>query len=361
MTEADYTGCAIRTMVTRSVLLISALLTLLVIAASADGKEPTAAARSEPHLTPMKIEYPRYFPNLSLPPGYKMTEEGVALGQKLYYDKMLSQGGPLDGNACATCHMQESGFAKTGPKDPPVMPHVNLGWLQAFLWDGHKEGTLEEVMEFEVKDFFKTDLALFRNDKKYTRAFKTVYGDDSITYQRMGEMLAMFLRTVNSFDSPVDKYLRGEEVALSESELRGFHIYNSAAGYCFPCHRLGLFTDKLFHNNGLNAEFSGYDRGHYNVTGDRKDMGAFRTPTLRNVALRGPYMHDGRFATLEEVVEFYDSGVPHSPALDPLMIRPRKGIQLNLTGQQKTDLVNFMKALTDTSFISNPKLSEPAE
>jgi cytochrome c peroxidase len=270
-------------MVTRLVLLISAP---LIIAASAGGKDPTASASGETHLTPVKIEYPKYFPNLPLPPGYKMTEEGVALGQKLYYDKMLSQGGPLDGNACATCHIQESGFAKTGPDDPPVMPHVNLGWLQSFLWDGHKKGTLEEVMEFEVKDFFKADLSLFQKDKEYTRAFKTVYGDDRITYQRMGEMLAMFMRTVNSFNSPVDRYLRGEEGALSESELRGFRIYNSAAGYCFPCHRLGLFTDKQMHNNGLNAEFNGYDMGHYNVTGDKKDMGAFRTPTLRNVALR---------------------------------------------------------------------------
>jgi cytochrome c peroxidase len=117
----------------------------------------------------------------------------------------------------------------------------------------------------------------------------------------------------------------------------------------------------LFHNNGLNAEFSGYDRGHYNVTGDKKHMGAFRTPTLRNVALRGPYMHDGRFDTLEEVVEFYNSGVKPSSALDPLMTRPRKGIKLNLTEQQKTDLVNFMKALTDTSFIRDPRISKPSK
>ncbi|MGD8594516.1 MAG: cytochrome c peroxidase [Gammaproteobacteria bacterium] len=341
--------------------IIFLILVLLTTAASSDKKEPPDVPNADTDLTVVDIEYPKYFPNLVVPAGYKMTEEGIALGQKLYYDKMLSQGGPLDGKSCATCHIQESGFAKAGPDDPPVMPHVNLGWLQAFLWDGHKEGTLEEVMEFEVKDFFQADLSLFRKDKEYTRAFKVVYGDDTITYQRMGEMLAMFLRTVNSFNSPVDKYLRGEEGSLSESELRGFRIYNSAAGYCFTCHRLGLFTDKLFHNNGLNAEFSGYDRGRYNVTGDEKDMGAFRTPTLRNVALRGPYMHDGRFDTLEEVVEFYNSGVNPSPALDPLMTRPRKGIRLNLTEQQKTDLVNFMKALTDTSFINNPRFSEPQE
>jgi cytochrome c peroxidase len=341
--------------------LILFVLMLLTTGAFADKIGPRDNPHGTPDPTAVKIEYPKYFPNLPLPSGYKMTEEGVALGQKLYYDKMLSQGGPLDGNACATCHMQESGFAKTGPKNPPVMPHINLAWHQAFLWDGHKEGTLEEVMEFEAKDFFKADLSLFRKDKEYRRAFKTVYGDDTITYQRMGEMLAMFLRTVNSFNSPVDKYLRGEKGALNESELRGFRIYNSAAGYCFPCHRLGLFTDKQFHNNGLNAEFSGYDRGHYNVTGENKDMGAFRTPTLRNVALRGPYMHDGRFATLEEVVEFYNAGVKPSPALDPLMTRPHKGIRLNLSEQQKTDLVNFMKALTDTSFINNPRFSKPAE
>ena len=246
--------------------IIFLILVLLTTAASSDKKEPPDVPNADTDLTVVDIEYPKYFPNLVVPAGYKMTEEGIALGQKLYYDKMLSQGGPLDGKSCATCHIQESGFAKAGPDDPPVMPHVNLGWLQAFLWDGHKEGTLEEVMEFEVKDFFQADLSLFRKDKEYTRAFKVVYGDDTITYQRMGEMLAMFLRTVNSFNSPVDKYLRGEEGSLSESELRGFRIYNSAAGYCFTCHRLGLFTDKLFHNNGLNAEFSGYDRGRDPLT-----------------------------------------------------------------------------------------------
>ena len=336
------------------------ILLLLTTAASAGNKEPLDKPKDEPDLTAVKIEYPSYVPQLIVPADNKTTAAGVALGRKIFYDNMLSQAGPLEGKACATCHIQKFSFAMVGPNDPPVMPLVNLGWLRAFLWDGHKEGRLEDVMTFEVEDFFKADLSLFRSDKEYSRAFKAVYSDDTITYQRMGAMLAQFLRTVNSFNSPVDKYLKGEG-SLSESELRGLKIFNSAIGHCIPCHRVGLFTDGRFHNNGLNAEFSGYDRGRYNATGDKHDMGAFRTPTLRNVALRGPYMHDGRFKTLEQVVEFYNSGVKSSPALDPLMTRPRRGTKLNLTEQQKTDLVNFMKALTDTSLINNPKLSKPSE
>jgi cytochrome c peroxidase len=341
----------------RSLLILCVMITM---ATACDREKAQDLAKHKPALTPVNIEYPTYIPGLVVPAGNETTAEGAALGRRIFYDPLLSQGGPLNGNACASCHIQEFGFAMAGPNDPPVMPHVNLGWHTDFLWDGHKQGTLEDVMTFEVKEFFKADLTLFQADESYRQAFKAIYGDDTITYQRMGNMLAQFLRTVVSFDSPVDRLLHGEG-QLSESALRGYQIFNTRTGNCFPCHGVGLFTDGKFHNNGLNTQFDGYDRGHYNVTGDEHDMGAFRTPTLRNVALRGPYMHDGRFSTLEEVVEFYNSGVKPSASLDPVMIRPDGGTNLNLTEQQKTDLVNFMKALTDTAFLKNPELSRPPE
>lgn len=238
------------------------------------------------------------------------------------------------------------------------MPHVNLGWNQAFLWDGAKQGALEVVMLFEVKDFFQAELSHFQNDPSYTQAFTEIFGDDAITYERMAKVLAQFLRTVNSFNSPIDEYLQGKGF-LSESALRGFEIFNSEAGDCFHCHSIGLFKDGSFHNNGLDSVFTGPDVGLFGVTGNKNDMGKFKTPTLRNVALRGPYMHDGRYQTLEEVVEFYNSDVKPSPTLDPIMTKPGKESGLNLSPQQKTDLVNFLKALTDTTFIQNPKISKP--
>lgn len=338
------------------------LVVVLSIATGCDRQRVRAqdTAARKPQLTPLQINYPHDVPELIVPAGNVTTVEGVALGRKIYYDPLLSKGGPLDGNACASCHVQAFGFAKVGPKAPPVMPHVNLGWTTVFLWDGHKQGTLEKVMTFEAEEFFKADLTLFQKDKTYRQAFKAIYGDETITYQRIGEMLAQFLRTVNSFNSAVDKFLQ-RKGPLSESEQRGYEIFTSNVGNCSTCHNVGLFTDGQVHNIGLNAEFSGYDRGHFSVTGDQKHMGAFRTPTLRNVARRGPYMHDGRFSTLEEVVEFYNSGVKPSPALDPIMNRGGEGVNLNLTEQQKTDLVSFLKALEDTSFINNPDISKPAQ
>lgn len=341
----------------RSVISLFVVMLIMATACAREHRPDSTAPKSG--LTSIQIDSPPYVPKLVVPAGNATTVEGAALGRKIYYDPMLSQGGPLHGNACASCHVQASGFSTVGPKNPPVMPHVNLGWTTVFLWDGRKQGTLEKVMTFEAEEFFKADLTLFQQDNTYPQAFKAIYGDETITHQRIGEMLAQFLRTVNSFNSPVDKFLK-REGPLSESEQRGYEIFSTKVGNCSTCHNVGLFTDGRVHNIGLNAEFSGYDQGHFTVTSNEKDMGAFRTPTLRNVALRGPYMHDGRFSTLEEVVEFYNSGVKPSPALDPIMNLGGKGVTLNLSEQQKTDLVNFMKALTDTSFIKNPDISTPS-
>lgn len=332
------------------------LIPILVIAAC---KKTTPPPTPDPvELTPYEFNYPNYVPMLVEPADNPTTVEGVELGRKLYYDPMLSEGGPLDGKACASCHQQEFGFTTPGPSSPPVIPHVNLGWSSAFLWDGRKEAALEEVMQFEVSEFFQANIALFENDADYRAQFKLVFGDEAITHKRMAKAMAQFLRTVNSYNSKIDSALQGQAF-LSDSEMRGYEIFNSEKGDCFHCHSIGLFTDGQFHNTGLEEIPTGADVGRYAVTGNSNDLGKFKTPTLRNVALRGPYMHDGRFATLEEVIEFYDSGVHFSATLDPIMTKPGKENGLNLTTQEKEDLVNFMKALTDQSFTTNPNLSAP--
>jgi len=311
-----------------------------------------------PQLTRIEISSPPYVPILDEPADNLTTIEGAELGRKLYYDVRLSAGGPLEGNACATCHIQQYGFTQPGPADPPVLPHVNLGWSHAFLWNGALQGTLEEAMRFEVEDFFQVDLNRLNDIEEYRTAFKEVFGSSEINYDLLSRALSQFLRTMTSFRSPVDDFLQNKGF-LSESALRGFEIFNSERGDCFHCHSIGLFTDGQFHNNGLDSVFTGYDRGLYEVTGNKNDMGKFKTPTLRNVALRGPYMHDGRFQSLEEVVDFYNSGVLPSPTLDPIMTKPGKESGLHLSEQDKTDLVNFLKALTDTAFTHNPALSNP--
>ncbi len=311
-----------------------------------------------PELTRLEISYPSYVPLLNEPADNLTTVEGAELGRKLYYDVRLSAGGPLEGNACATCHIQQFGFTQPGPADPPVLPHVNLGWNHAFLWNGAVEGTLEEAMRFEVEDFFQADLDRLNNMEEYRAAFKEVFGSSEIQYDVLSKALAQFLRTMTSFRSPFDDFLQNTGF-LDESALRGFEIFNSERGDCFHCHSIGLFTDGQFHNNGLDSVFTGYGRGLYEVTGNKNDLGKFKTPTLRNVALRGPYMHDGRFTTLEEVVEFYNSGVRPSPTLDPIMTKPGKENGLRLSEQDKKDLVRFLESLTDTLFITNPAFSDP--
>ncbi|MBL0309772.1 MAG: c-type cytochrome [Bacteroidetes bacterium] len=146
---------------------------------------------------------------------------------------------------------------------------------------------------------------------------------------------------------------------LNDDELRGLYIFNTEKGDCFHCHSLGLFTDGQFHNIGIDSVFSGVNLGRYNVTGEDGDIGKFKTPSLKNIALTGPYMHDGRFKTLEEVIEFYNSQVRKSPSLDPIMSKPSFKYGLQLTQQDKNDLLAFLKALTDSAFIHNPALAAP--
>lgn len=309
-------------------------------------------------LTPYAFSYPHYVPAITVPADNATTEEGIALGRKLYYDPMLSEGGPLEGKACASCHQQAYGFSTPLVSDPPVIPHVNLAWNHAFLWNGAKVGTLEEVMLFEVAEFFQADVSLFQSQSDYRAWSQLVFGTPELTQEAMAKAMAQFLRSMMSFDSKVDRFLQGKDF-LSDEEARGYLIFNSEKGDCFHCHSIGLFTDGQFHNTGLEAQPSGIHEGQLAVTGHENDRGKFKTPTLRNVALRGPFMHDGRFTTLEEVVEFYNSGVQVSPTLDPIMTKPGKGHGLGLTQRDKDDLVAFMLALTDSAFITDPAFGAP--
>ena len=165
------------------------------------------------------------------------------------------------------------------------------------------------------------------------------------------------MRTMISYNSKLDKRLRNE-ITLTASELNGYVIYVTERGDCFHCHNIDagrLMTDNLFHNNGLDSVFTDLGRGA--ITGNVFDNGKFLTPTLRNIALTAPYMHDGRFQTLEEVVEHYNSGGKASSTVDPLM--KHVGTGLNLSTQEKADLVAFLKTMTDSSFINDARFKSP--
>ena len=191
----------------------------------------------------------------------------------------------------------------------------------------------------------------------YPDLFFKAFGTRTIDSTLVVKAIAQFERTMISSNSKWDRYLRGE-VQLTQAESKGFEIFFTEKGDCFHCHTTILFTDHIFHNNGLDSEFA--DKGLFDVTGDPNDMGKFKTPTLRNLEFTAPYMHDGRFETLEEVIDFYSHEVKFSPTIDPLMKKVQQG-GIQLTDEEKESLLAFLKTLTDNSFNENPDFSNPFE
>jgi len=306
--------------------------------------------------TPIQISAPNYFPKLVIPAQNPTSKEGVELGRRLYYDPILSTNGPLQGLACASCHLQSKSFSNDDP-GTSVIPHVNMAWRTNFLWKGGVEGSLEDVMLFEVEDFFKADMNVLQNDPNYPELFDKAFGSSTITSQNAAFALAQFFRTLVSANSKYDQFLR-RETALSYSERKGLTIFESEKGDCFHCHSLPLTLDNSFHNTGLDSVFEGEQKGRFLVTSDSSDLGKFMTPTLRNIALTGPYMHDGRFKTLREVIEHYNSEVHQTDQLDPIMTKNgRNGLQLS--PQEVDHLIDFLHTLTDTTFTNNSDLSSP--
>lgn len=307
--------------------------------------------------TPDTVHYPTTFPPMFIAGVNPQTKEGVELGRKLYYDSKLSVNGSQQGFSCSSCHAQSKSFS-VGSGVVQVLPHVNLGWNNFFLWEGKIAGTLEDIMKFEVEDFFQSDLSGIKSNPAYTTLYKNAFGTTDITLLRTEFALTQFFRTLTSCNSRFDYYV-AHKLQLTQSEMNGFAIFMSEKGDCFHCHTIPLTTDNNFHNIGLDSVFSSGNSGRYNTTKHPSDIGLYKTPTLRNIELTAPYMHDGRFESLEEVVEHYNSRVKHSPTLDPIMTKPAKVFGLQLTIKEKADLVSFLKTLTDTLFISNPKLSNP--
>lgn len=295
----------------------------------------------------VELTFPPGFPPLVIPDDNPTTHAGIALGRTLYYDERLS---PDGSRACANCHLQAHSFSN--PDTPGVLPHINLAWSENFLWDGRFEGSLEEAMIMEVEEFFGTDVARLR-EPDLEDMFEDAFGDREITTTRAAYALAQFQRTLVSGDSRYDRYVEGDMSALDEAELRGMGLFFGERGECFHCHATRLFTDNKFHNIGLDADIAGTGRGH--VTGDARDDGQWKTPTLRNVAHTGPYMHDDRFATLEEVIEFYSEGVELSDTLDTLITIGG----FAFTDREQADLVAFLRSLTDDDYLTDPDLSSP--
>ena len=289
------------------------------------------------------FDKPDGFPPMIYPQNPDLSQAIVSLGKELFKDSLLHINEEF---ACVSCHIPQKSF--TSPElrnDFAVMPLINMGWDIHFLWFGDISGTLEDAMLFEIEEFFKTDMIRLNQDHYYQEKFEEAFGKTTITTRDLANAMAHYLRTVTAGNSRFDKFTRGE-VNLTDAEYRGYELFFSERGDCFHCHGTVFFKDNEFHNNGLNEVFEGNDRGRYLVTGDSMDLGKFKTPTLRNIALTAPYMHDNRYATLKEVLDFYSDSVNFTPFTDPLM-NHEGGI--NMTEQEKADLLSFLYTLTDST------------
>ena len=322
--------------------------------------------------TPYVLDIPEGLPpmDMFIPADNPMTVEGVALGRRLFYDPILSGDNT---QACANCHAQEDGFSDMRPFSEGIdgslgnrnaMALINLGWNQfGFFWDG-REATLESQALKPVTNLIEMNTtwpaveAKLNASSEYRELFKNAYDVDYIDSLHVAKAIAQFERTLISGNSKFDKYYNQQAIQLSDQELRGLVLYTTEQADCFHCHGLGgLMADNRFHNNGLGTDFSA-DEGRFLVTGNEADKGKFRTPTLRNIELTAPYMHDSRFFTLEQVVEHYSEHVVASSTLDPLMELVGIG-GAQLTQSEKDDLVAFLKTFTDTEFANNPDFSDP--
>lgn len=323
--------------------------------------------------TPYELVIPKGLPPMEtfIPADNPMTVEGVALGRKLFYDPLLSDDNT---QSCASCHKQENGFSDPRPKSIGIdgsvgtrnaMALINLGWNQfGFFWDG-RAATLEDLVfqpvtnPIEMNTTWPEVEAKLNASEEYVQLFQKAFNVQRIDSVHVSKAISQFLRTLMSGNSKFDKWYNQQVASLSDQELRGFVLYTTEQADCFHCHGLGgLITDNKYHNNGLDTDFP--DSGRAEVTGNQGDVGKFRTPTLRNIELTAPYMHDGRFFTLEEVIEHYSEHILVSPTLDPLMELVGEG-GAHLTPDEKADLIAFLKTFTDTDFATNAEFSDPNE
>lgn len=324
------------------------------------------------------------------PANNAISNAGATLGRVLFYDVELSANRTV---ACATCHRQEHGFSDPAPLstgfDGGFTGRHSMGLTQArfyapgsFFWD-QRAGTLEEQVLMPIQDLVEMGMTLdeivirLEDLEYYPPLFTDAFGDETVTADRIARALAQFVRSLTSFQTKFDagfqNFPPGTDLGTTDfpnftaSENQGKALFFSARTNCAACHGTPNFVAPAPRNNGLDATTT--DEGVGGVTGNAAELGLFKVNSLRNVALTAPFMHDGRFATLDEVVEHYNSGVQAHPNLSPQLRQPGPNGQpplpgaaprrLNLTGEEKQALVDFLHTLTDEPMLTDEKFANP--
>ena len=314
-------------------------------------------------LLPMQFIVPAGFPE----PGYTfennpLTTQGFELGKKLFYDGRLSQ----DGNfPCASCHQQFAAFAtfdhpfshgfnnQFTTRNAPGL--FNVAWLKEMHWDGginhiEVQPLAPITAGNEMAETIDNVVAKLKEDAVYRRMFKTVFGDEEISSQRMLKALTQFVAMLVSADSKYDKVKRGEAI-FTEAEAAGYRVFQTK---CASCHAEPLFTDNSFRNTGLPVNEILKDIGRMHITGNPADSLKFKVPSLRNIYATFPYGHDGRFYSLGAVIDHYRFNVVNGPTTDPLVKN-----KIPISDYEKLDLLDFLRTLTDSAFIADKRFAQP--
>ena len=305
--------------------------------------------------------------DMNHPSDNPLTKEGIALGRELFYEKQLSGDNTM---SCASCHDQGLGFSDdnqfsegiTGDLgDRQAMAIFNLAWDEKFFWDGRSVSLEDQafgpvVNPVELNDTWPNVVAKLQATSNYPILFFTAFGTTIIDSVLVSKAISQFERSMVSFNSDYDKFFYGGDASvLTTSEMNGFDLFFGDAE-CIHCHSGPLLNDPSFRNNGLDLTLT--DLGLGAISNLSTDNGKFKVTSLRNIAESAPYMHDGRFTTLEEVVEHYNSNVEgNSPNIDPEMNHFVGG--LSLTPIQISDLVAFLKTFSDLDYLKNEKFSDP--
>lgn len=339
--------------------LVGGGLIILAVAQTGPGPLPVGTHR-------YVLQVPSGLPAPPLPPGNPLTQEGVALGQRLFHEVRLSGNNT---QSCASCHRADVALSDAGnelstgidglkgTRNAPAL--FNLAYQGSYFWDGRAPSLRVQALApiqnpVEMHQTLASAIAKLSADPTYFGQFAKAFGSPGVTSQRIGLALEQFMTTVFAGDSKFDKAQRGQAV-LTPQEQRGFQVFRTPfnpkqgqfGGDCARCHGGPLFSDFQFRNNGLDSVPT--DFGRMLVTGLVTDKAKFKTPSLRNVAVSGPYMHDGRYTTLEEVAEHYSNDIAPSATLDPGLARENGGVHLSASDQAA--LVAFMKTLTDSRFV----------
>lgn len=347
------------------------LLFITVLGCATDNGEYEALEQEENAITEnplLDFTVPSNFPEATYdisqnPP----TEKGFELGKRLFFDGQLASDGVV---SCGFCHIQEFAFTHhthitshgvdglIGTRN--AQPLHNLAFMKDFTWDGastflDSQPIIPITAEVEMNETVSNVLNKLRNDPNYPTLFAEAYGSEGITSERLFKSLSQFMVMMVSANSKYDKWERGEAITFTQEEEDGRMLFQAK---CASCHAGTLQTDQSYRNNGLPLDPEFNDMGRENVTGLIEDARKFKVPSLRNIEITFPYMHDGRLSTLEDVLDFYTDGVTISDNLDPLLIKADGTLGIEISQEEKIKIIAFLKTLTDTDFLNDDRFSE---